>query len=136
MNHTILESLARRSLGQPETWSAFRWESLRAGNEAIGWKLRGAVAPPRLRGIAKGRPNWKRRDKSTECEIIISVAQYNAFETEWVKQTGRCPDCAGKATAFVGWSRDEGVKTRPCPECQGTGKVASVVTPTPQGANP
>lgn len=122
MNQIILEALARRLTNQPESWSVFYWECL--GRPAIGWRLKGAVAPLKTRGPGKGQPAWSKLDKTTLREIVIGTLQYEVFEADWVARTGKCPKCAGAATEFFLWTREEGTKTRPCPACEGTGQAA------------
>lgn len=89
-------NMIARERGMPEGW---RWYQLEArpqvwsGNEPDRSKavvlVRGAVCTAVFtRGKRKGQTNWEKRDRSTDCEIVISLADYDAKVAAWRK------DCA------------------------------------------
>ena len=81
-------NLIAQGRGAPPGW---RWYSLearptvyppdRANGVAI---VRGAVCTAVFtRGPRKGQPNWEKLDRSTDCEIIITFADYDARVAAW-----------------------------------------------------
>ena len=85
---SLLRIVVAQERGAPPGW---RWYSLearptvyppdRANGVAI---VRGAVCTAVFtRGPRKGQPNWKKLDRSTDCEIIITFADYDARVAAW-----------------------------------------------------
>lgn len=118
----LLSEHARERTGMPEGWEAYRVESLPAGSKAEVIHVTGCMSPPLvMRGPRKGKPNWRRMDKSTVRETYIPVTEHDAWEIAWETRTGKCSMCKGRTHVFSSWSKGEGTKTRPCPRCLGTG---------------
>jgi hypothetical protein len=118
MRESLLEQHAREKAGQGPEWAVFRWEAI---PEAKGSMLTGAVAPPLLSGKRKGRPNWKKLDKSTERRVFITHDEADAYMLAWERETGKCARCQGEGKQIAGWSRDEGARYRQCGVCGGNG---------------
>lgn len=84
-------NMIARERGMPDGW---RWYQLEARpkvwaanvlDRAMAVVLvRGAVCTAVFtRGPRKGRPNWNKRDRATDCEIVISLADYDARAEAW-----------------------------------------------------
>lgn len=116
-NIDLLEMCARDRLKQPDDWHAFLYES--EGDYLI---VTGGIAPILTRGPRKGQRNWKKVDPATRKRIILTREDIRKYKEAWADNTGMCPECQGKGTEFVSWSRTEGTRTRPCRHCRGTGK--------------
>lgn len=104
--------------GLPEGW---RWFHVRAvdGGDSI---VTGAVCTMLFKsGPRKGRPNWDKRDRSTQREIVVTREQLQERRAQWERDTGKCVQCFGTKAEFASWSSIEGTKTRPCRRCKETG---------------
>lgn len=119
----LRELQARRALGMPDNWRLFSWQCVPSGSmDSTHVRLRGAVCTAVFtRGPRKGRTNWAKRDRSTECEVYISHADHDAFCIQWEAETGHCHECTGTGQTFAGWSVADGVRHRTCTRCLGTG---------------
>ena len=118
MRESLIEQQAREKAGQPPEWAIYKWEAI---PEANGSMLTGAVAPPLKSGKHKGKPNWKKFDKSTERRVFITTAEHDAYRAKWGRETGKCPECLGEGQVWAGWSKAEGTRHRECLACKGTG---------------
>jgi len=115
-----------RERGAPADW---RWFSLKVlGNDykdrTNGAVLvEGACAPPNYtRGQWKGTPNWKKRDKATDRQFVITMRDYDARKEQWERDTGKCFECYGSGQSFASTGRD-GTKYRDCRRCNATGST-------------
>lgn len=111
--------MARRKTGNPEiVWN--NWERASGGHI-----LKAAVCPVVYkRGSRKGKPNWPKRDRSTEATIVFSNAELDALISEWEAETGLCSTCGGDGQEWCGWSAEAGNRYRQCTACGGSGKAA------------
>lgn len=115
---------ARERAGMPESWSIYRFEHKTPGGSIPPYtELTGAVAPLLLSGPQKGRPNWKKMDKSTERTVCVTQSEHDAWCEAWEARTGKCRKCVGEGTRPDGWSKAEGQRWRECRDCGGTGKA-------------
>lgn len=114
----LLEQQTREKAGQGPEWGVFLWEQL---PEAKGMLLTGAIAPLLLSGKFKGKPNWKKRDLTTERRVFISYVEQATYEAKWEAETGKCARCEGEGKTVAGWSREAGQTYRSCVACNGTG---------------
>ena len=121
----LLETHAREKLSitVPPEWKAYKWEAFPdcAREPMLYQELTGGVAPTTTRGKRKGKPNWRKMDKTTKRTVVITVEEHKAWLIEWEKKTGLCSRCEGTGKLLESWSREEGDKYRPCPKCNGTG---------------
>lgn len=110
----------------PAGWNWYRWEALprkRSGN-ATHLQITGAVCTATItKGKRKGQTNWLKRDKSTEKTFVFSVNDFEAWQLERERKTGKCRECYGTGQAWAGWSAETGTKYRTCRRCGGTGKA-------------
>ena len=109
--------------GLPDGWRFFRVESLSHG-KTLYMLFTGAVAPLCEKGNRKGKPDWKKRDKKTERQLIISLEDSKRWMAAWEQRTGLCSDCTGTGEVFLSWNIDTGTKMAQCHKCSGTGKLA------------
>jgi len=88
---TDFYNLIARERGMPEGW---RWYQIEARPQFWAGKqpdrgtatclVRGAVCTAVItRGARKGQTNWAKRDRSTDQEIVISFAEYDARVSKW-----------------------------------------------------
>ena len=124
MSANHLENHAREHLKMPETWHAFRYECFPKGCErTLYFQITGAVCTATYtKGPREGSPNWKKRDRTTECAAIITPEEHDAWLKNWEKTTGLCHECHGTTQEWAGWSVTEGNRYRPCTTCKATGK--------------
>lgn len=123
----LLEQHAREKAGMGPEWAIYKWEAI---PEAKGSMLTGAVAPPLKAGKRKGKPNWRKLDKSTEKRVFITKDEHAVWEAKWQASTGKCLECEGKGRVWTGWSAAEGSRFKPCDVCDATG-VAKVTEGAP-----
>ena len=119
MSHIdLMELCARRKIGMPDTWQAFRWQ--RKGDYII---VTGAVVTETFkRGPRKGRPKWSARDPETEMPVTVHDGEFSAFKLAWEAETGLCHRCQGTGKVMKSWSVADGTTYRECDVCSGTGK--------------
>jgi hypothetical protein len=121
-----LYQLFAATQGVPEGW---RWYSLNAVGESRtqgGVLITGAVCTETItRGLRKGEPNWKKRDRATERELFATFSQLDAVRDQWERDTGKCASCGGDGQESAGWIRRTGTLYRPCTRCNATGKAPS-----------
>ena len=123
----MLERCAREKVGF-DGWSVNLFRCMPPEtSETLYYHLEGAVCPVRKSGPRKGQANWPKRDKSTQHTVIVTPAEYEAWELAWIERTGGCAMCGGTGRLFVRWSKGEGTTWRPCNICDGTGNI----TPEP-----
>jgi hypothetical protein len=109
--------------GAPDGW---RWVELNAKGERPHhvFLVRGAVVPLISRGSNKGWPNWKRRDKATEREFVITPVEFDVFIAKWEQDTGCCSRCGGDGQELASCGVN-GKTYRNCSRCKATGKAAA-----------
>lgn len=66
-----MELIAREKLCAPEQWSAWLFTVANQG----GMFITGAICPPIITGKNKGKPNYRKRFKSTECTVYLSAEE-------------------------------------------------------------
>lgn len=123
MDH--IEQHALERYPQPEGFRFFRWECFpKTSAVTIYYQLTGAVAVHLYKsGPRKGRTNWKLRDKSTEKEIVITVADQLEWDKQWQERTGLCLRCGGEKKTVWKWSAKDGTEYMTCAKCKGTGQA-------------
>ena len=104
----------------------WRWVELRVVGERPDHVVvvRGAVMPDLTKGKNKGWPNWSKRDKSTERELVMTNPDINAFIAKWESTTGTCSGCGGDGQELAS-SGVNGTTYRDCRRCKATGKAAA-----------
>lgn len=118
----LLEMHARKLSGRPDAWRVWLWESLpkeaKYGEARTHFQLTGSVPSTVLfkSGPRKGQPNPKfHTDVAT---VIISEAEYAAFEDAWEKETGLCKRCGDTGMEPGQYSTSAGQEWRPCTRCK------------------
>lgn len=111
------ENVARRKLGKTQEWKACIWE--RIGPDAT--KIEGGLTTPILRGKRKGQPKWGKRRDLDVC--IVTDDEVSQERAKYERETGNCANCKGTGQVMKSWSVTDGVKTRDCDKCEGTGKA-------------
>jgi hypothetical protein len=114
---------ARKKYNLPNDWEWYKMEALGAHGKYDAVKLTGAVAPKKTRGKYKGRPNWRKLDKRTECAVVITDVDIGLFKAAYERTTFNCHECAGSGQVWCGWSLDDGNRFRACSRCNATGKA-------------
>lgn len=117
-----IENAARRKANASEDWQGYHFEVVIGGYLVIG----SAPVGHYKSGPRKGTPKWEGEGITvvvTEDDVAIETSLY-------VKTTGNCPNCFGKKTELVSWSKREGTKTQPCRACTGSG-LAQAELPAP-----
>jgi hypothetical protein len=122
----LLTLHARESLGMPEEWEAYAWACLpRHQNGQKDWKpthfqVTGCIAPLITRGKNKGCRNWRKMDKSTIRDFVVSIEDHKEWELNWELKNGKCRRCQGSGKTIAKLTATE--KTyRDCTRCKGTG---------------
>lgn len=118
-------NLIARERGLPEAW---RWYSLSvlpeprpgqplAPRDQSFALVRGAVCSAVFQsGPRKGQRNWGKRDKSTELEFVLALAELDARIARWEHETGSCRSCGGTGQAVQSFSAG-GTTYRACTRC-------------------
>lgn len=110
---------AREKINAGGDWLMISWEALphSGGKPAQVYVVTGAVPDGTYAsGKRKGKPRFGARD-----QVYITPAEHKAWLLAWEASTGLCHQCdAGRE--WIGWSADEGRKTKECSRCGGTGK--------------
>lgn len=122
----LLTVHAREALGVSEEWQAYLYACLpRSKDGQKDWKathfqITGCIAPVITRGKNKGCRNWRKMDKTTIREFIVSIADHDAWTLSWQRKTGKCYRCQGEGKTIARITATE--KTyRDCTRCKGTG---------------
>jgi hypothetical protein len=120
----LYEEHARELVGMPAEWMAYHFEVI--GNlrdeAAQVIQIHGAVAPLKVRGKYRGRPDWRKADKATERTAYFTPAIHQAWLMTWEARTGKCSRCAGDGKVMRSWSKDTGTTYTECSRCMGTGE--------------
>lgn len=114
-----IDNAARRKLCAPPDWKAYRFEAITGGFIVTGSEPVGTY----LTGPRKGSPKWVGKG----VQVILSDVEVKAEEALYVQTTGNCHECLGKKKILDSWSKAEGVKRKPCPHCNATGKATAVL---------
>jgi hypothetical protein len=80
----------------------------------------GACCPLFKTGKRAGKPNWRKKVKSTVRTFVVRDSQYESWVADWELTTGKCSRCAGSGKTVAGLSTS-GLDYRPCGKCKGTG---------------
>ncbi len=113
--------VAARKKGNPAI-APLHWCSLQRaevpGFTKVGFAGKGE---PFKSGPRKGQARWL---KGPEVFEYVSDADVDACREAFEKETGGCAECHADGTVMASWSSTEGVKTRACSICKGTGRAA------------
>lgn len=105
---------AAKKLGADPAWRWCIGEALDAG----GILLHGAV--PNV------TPDGGRRFQGLKLQrVAVTSEEIKAAKAEWSRETGKCGDCYGTGQRTVAWSMKDGVTTKPCEHCHGTGRFGA-----------
>lgn len=119
----LLEQCAREKAGMGPNWKPWAFECLpHHPQETELVQVTGAVVPMKTRGKHKGRPNWDKKDPTTIRTVYITLKDHAEWVKKWERDTGLCARCEGTREEFAGWSKEAGLKKRPCSKCSATGK--------------
>ena len=118
----LYEEHAREKAGLSNEWQAYRFETFPHTGEALYIEVTGAVAPQKQRGKYKGRPNWRKLDKSTLATIVLPMIEHTAWVRDWEARTEKCSRCVGEGQVMASYSVESGMTYKECPMCQGTGQ--------------
>ena len=89
-SNLLLIEHAREKVQAPPEWEWFQLECLPRGARGIqAYRVVGGVAPPITRGKNKGRPNWRREDRSQRREAYIGVDEHARWVRAWEERTGK-----------------------------------------------
>lgn len=113
---------ATEKLGMPDGWQWYSLEALGQYPNYTGSLVRGLVPATFERGKRKGLPDFKRGDKATELSFALTRQQLRDFQAEWEQREGKCSHCFGTGQEWIGWSKAEGSRFKPCGQCGATGK--------------
>ena len=133
MKIDLLDEYCKQLRNLPAGWRHISWERV-DGVEGDMLKVDGAVFGDK----PDGGPDWKSRDKTTECTFVISLKAQSAWVEEWEQRTNQCQRCVNTPGVWeYGWSAKSGKMTKPCPRCNATGKapVKAEVKPNLSPAN-
>jgi hypothetical protein len=111
MSWNHISEAARRKLEKNENWYAFRVEVIDTGYEVEGG--------PSVVDDA-GRRHWA---KTPRDETTVTKAEVEAQQIRYEKEKGKCSKCNGDGKVATSWHHLEGNTFKPCPACDGTGKV-------------
>jgi hypothetical protein len=124
----IAQERLKRDNKLPEGFEFYSWEAVDGSGSTHIVILKGMVAPLLTKGKNKGRPNWRKGDKSTERTFAVSSDQIKQFDDDYEAETGKCSKCEG-GQEWAGWSIDSGHRYRTCSKCKGSGKALTQDTP-------
>jgi hypothetical protein len=110
---------AKEKCNLPNRWRAYKWECFPKREDTIYVAITGAVCE-HLK--PNGETNWKKRDKATERTVNLVLVEHESWKRGWEQKNSMCSDCIGSGQVMASWSVKEGLKTRPCRKCSGTGK--------------
>ncbi len=123
MNCFLLEEQARELANMGPDWTAYHWSIGPGGGVRLYVEVRGGVAPLKTRGPNKGRPNWKKEDKTKSRTVFIPIADYEKWATAWEDCTGKCQQCNGDGRELLRCGVNIDTEYGPCPRCKGTGAI-------------
>ncbi|MDE2426749.1 MAG: hypothetical protein KGO96_12680 [Elusimicrobia bacterium] len=123
MNLKLAEAYLRKAYSLPEEFWFAKWECFpKAGRETLYVEFTGGVPKILKSGPRKGRKTLRGIPTRT---LIISTAEYQRIEADYIADTGNCPKCMGDGNEV---SRIDFVSKettwRPCVKCNGTGTAA------------
>jgi hypothetical protein len=110
---------AQEVLGAPSGWDWYEFDASPDRVPAGFLKLRGAVAPL---GPRTGRPDWSRRDRSTDRTLFIERARFEAWQRARAERLDECIACQGAGEVLARASAIDGAWYRTCRTCGGDGK--------------
>jgi hypothetical protein len=117
---------AREILGVGPEWQVSSWkclDGLKNTPGAPGNRIRitGSIAP----ALPDGRVAWEYEEKGTRKSVTFTNAEHDAWILEWETKTENCSQCSTlhPGQEWMGWDHITGTKYRPCPRCNGTGKL-------------
>lgn len=119
----FLEMHAREKGKLPPQWRAYRYRRLpEKSAECLYLGVTGAVVPDKVKGIYKGHPNWRAKERSHEIEIYFTPQEHQDWLLQWERRNNQCHSCEGSGMAVYGWSVADGERRAKCVRCHGTGK--------------
>ena len=111
--------VARKKLGQPDTWRYCRAEWI-GDTDAL---IEGGITRALKSGPRKGLPTW-RDSVMTKC--VVTAAELEQARLDYEAETGKCSNCAGSGQWWLGWAYDTGNQYEPCKRCKATGKASEI----------
>jgi len=128
---TLWEGCCSEKYQLDPDWRAFKFET-----HDTYYSLTGAVCTEKYKsGKRKGKPNWSKRDKSTEATYTVSMSDYESWVKAWEKLTGLCSRCIGEGKTVNKISKQpDGTflsEYKDCPKCNGSGKNIPNPPPPP-----
>lgn len=66
----------------------------------------------------KGKTKWEKE----RTRLLLTQEELDYEKEAYEEVTGNCHACEGTGQYTYGWSVTDGIKTKPCPYCNGTGK--------------
>ena len=123
MNLLVLQ--ARESLALPAEWEGYQFSCLPRHQDeqkdyiATHFSIIGVVAPLITRGPRKGRRNWRKMDKSTRREFVVSIADHLTWKLAWEQKNNRCYRCTGTGQTLASVTVADGETYQPCSRCHG-----------------
>lgn len=127
------EQQAREALGMPPEWMVMTWAREGKFPDYWGLSVEGGVAPPKLSGKHKGKPNWAKATMIRK--VIFADAQVDAWLEQWERDEGLCHRCEGTGHAWAGWNCETGNRYAPCRRCHATGLPISRMRSAADGAS-
>ena len=107
----------REKLGLADEWRTCVYETLNDQAFKITFCMQAGVCKS---GPRKGKPKY---DSKTKRVFICSIPEHRAWESAWCEKHDKCRRCFGEGELFVGWSAADGTRKKPCPVCNGTGRL-------------
>lgn len=100
-----------------EGWMWYQWRSLE--NDEAHVVTGNVPYGVYERGEKKGRPRFS-HPKSTHLKEVLVTKQELIHEAlSYIERTGRCWNCKGSGQVWTGWSKANGSRFKPCPDCDG-----------------
>ena len=114
---TLEDLHARQKIAMPEEWHPFRYEAI----DPDVMMITGMVAPPLLRGKYKGRPNFRKGDRTTQRKVAFTLDEHYRFQLRWEAEHAKCANCLGHGKTVKSAHVDGSRTYRTCDRCNGSG---------------
>jgi len=105
----------------PEAWRVVKWRVLGKSGDAVEFTFQES----RMKTLKSGPNRGKERREwfGPERSAIVTDSEERAEFARYERETGNCGVCGDTGQEWMGWSRVNGDRYRPCVRCTATGKA-------------
>jgi hypothetical protein len=106
----FMEQIAQEKIGVPEEeWLPFLFKSEIGGFIITGGKP--------VYYVIKSKKDKIKTYAKPHSTVIVTPEEIKARRQAYIEEHTCCPDCLGLGKHWVGWSKAEGTKYKPCTTC-------------------